>query len=312
MSVVVNNFIGFNPLEAKPDGCCGYEFDIATLGVRPSTPRPRPDEQPKTPPSLVLEEVDVPEDTDTHFADFQYKFVKIPPSNEIYRIDKLVLRQRGESRPNTIEVISSLQDIATPEETKMVISGKAMQLHEVKEFSLSTNGPVKGVKAFNALSEAERTVTFTSPKVISEYEPDKPILTSQTVNYVIPLPHYPTLNIAVTDVDMPTSPSGRTVIHTAPVEDSHLATWQSIDLKLRFERLDSTDGTVLETFNLDTVAVYNGSEDTFAFEGSALPTMPSGVYRVHVSYEGADREEPNYRFVVPAFDLLSEPRNFTA
>lgn len=312
MSVVVNNFIGFNPLEAKPDGCCGYEFDIATLGVRPSTPRPRPDEQPKTPPSLVLEEVDIPEDSDTHFADFSYVFVKIPPKSDIYRFEKLVWRPRGESRPNTIEISSLLQDVASPEETKITISAEAMQLHEIKEFSLSTNGPVKGVKAFNVLSEAERTVTFTSPKVISEYEPDKPILTSQTVNYVIPLQHYPTLNIAVTDVDMPTSPSGRTVIHTAPVEDSHLATRQSIDLKLRFERLDSSDGTALETFNLDTVAVYNGSEDTFAFEGSALPTMPSGVYRVHVSYEGADREEPNYRFVVPAFNLLSEPRNFTA
>lgn len=310
MSVVVNNFLGFNPLEAKPDGCDGYKFDIATLGIRPATPRPRPDEPAKS--QLVFEEVDIPEDTDTHFADFQYKFVKIPPSNEIYRFEQLVLRPRGESRPNTIEISSLLQDVASPEETKITISAEATQLHEIKEFSLSTNGPVKGVKAFNALSEAERTVTFTSPKVISEYEPDKPILTSQTVNYVIPLQHYPTLNIAVTDVDMPTSPSGRTVIHTEPVEDSHLATWQSIDLKLRFERLDSSDGSVLETFNLDTVAVYNGSEDTFAFEGSALPTMPSGLYRVHVSYEGADREEPNYRFVVPAFDLLSEPRNFTA
>ena len=310
MSVVVNNFLGFNPLEAKPDGCCGYEFDIATLGIRPATPRPRPDEPAKS--QLVFEEVDIPEDSDTHFVDFLYTFVKIPPSDTVYRIEKMVVRPRGESRPNTINITSELQDVASPEETKIVISGEAMQLHEVKEFSLSTNGPVKGVKAFNALSEAERTVTFTSPKVISEYEPDKPILTSQTVNYVIPLQHYPTLNIAVIGVDMPTSSSGRTVIHTAPVEDSHLATWQSIDLKLRFERLDSPDGSVLETFNLDTVAIYNGSEDTFAFEGSALPTMPSGVYRVHVSYDGADREEPNYHFVVPAFDLVSEPRNFTA
>jgi hypothetical protein len=312
MSVVVNNFIGFNPLEAKPDGCCGYEFDIATLGVRPSTPRPRPDEQPKTPPSLVLEEVDIPEDTDTHFVDFLYTFVKIPPSNEIYRLEKLVLRQRGESRPNTINITSELQDAASSEETKITISAEAMQLHEVKEFSLSTNGPVKGIKAFNALSEVERTVTFTSPKVISEYEPDKPILTSQTVNYVIPLQHYATVTATATDAEMPTSPSGRMVIHTTPAEDSHLATWQSIDLKLRFERLDSSDGTVLETFNLDTVAIYNGGDDTFAFEGSALPTMPSGVYRVHVSYDGADREEPNYRFVVPAFNLTSEPRYFTA
>lgn len=312
MSVVVNNFIGFNPLEAKPDGCCGYEFDIATLGVRPSTPRPRPDEQPKTPPLLVLEEVDVPEDTDTHFVDFLYTFVKIPPSNEIYRLEKLVLRQRGESRPNTINVTSELQDVASPEETKITISAEAMQLHEIKEFSLSTNGPVKGVKAFNALSEAERTITFTSPKVISEYEPDKPILTSQTVNYVIPLQHYATVNATANGVEMPTSPLGRTVIHTVPVEDSHLATWQSIDVKLRFERLVEGEGTVAETFDLTTLAIYNGVDNTFAFEGSALPTMPSGLYRVHVSYAGADREEPNYRFVVPAFDLLSEPRNFIA
>lgn len=312
MSVVVNNFIGFNPLEAKPDGCCGYEFDIATLGVRPSTPRPRPDEQPKTSPSLVLEEVDVPEDTDTHFADFQYKFVKIPPSNEIYRFEQLVLRPRGESRPNTIEISSLLQDVASPEETKITISAEAMQLHEIKEFSLSTNGQVKGVKAFNALSEAERTITFTSPKVISEYEPDKPILTSQTVNYVIPLQHYATVTATATGAEMPTSPLSRTVIHTAPVEDSHFATWQSIDLKLRFERLVEGEGTVAETFDLTTQAIYNGSEDTFAFEGSALPTMPSGLYRLHATFDGVDREEPNYRFVVPAFNLVSEPRYFTA
>jgi hypothetical protein len=312
MSVVVNNFIGFNPLEAKPDGCCGYEFDIATLGVRPSTPRPRPDEQPKTPPSLVLEEVDIPEDTDTHFVDFLYTFVKIPPSDTVYRIEKMVVRPRGESRPNTINITSELQDVASPEETKITISAEAMQLHEIKEFSLSTNGPVKGVKAFNALSEAERTITFTSPKVISEYEPDKPILTSQTVNYVIPLQPYPTINVTANGVEMPTSPLGRTVIHTVPVEDSHLATWESIDLKLRFERLVEGEGTVAEAFNLDTVAVYNGNDYTFAFEGSALPTMPSGLYRLHVTCAGVDKEEPNYHFVVPAFDLTSEPTMFTA
>lgn len=311
MSVVVNNFLGFNPLETKPDGCCGYEFDIATLGIRPATPRPRPDEPAKS--QLVFEEVDIPEDSDTHFADFSYVFVKIPPKSDIYRIEKLTWKQRGESRPNTIEVTSLLQDIATPEDTKIVVSGEAMQLHELKEFSLSVNGAVKGIKAFNALSEAERTVTFTSPKVIAEYELDKPILTSQTVNYVIPLQDYPTLNVVANEVTMPTSRSQRTVIHTTPVDNGHIATWQSIDVQLRFDRLDSSDSSVLDSYTAGTIAIYNGDENTFAFDSTnVLPTMPSGLYRLHVTCAGVDKEEPNYHFVVPAFDLTSEPTMFTA